>query len=73
MSAGDILSACSVELGILVTVENHLFRELVHNLFVLRNTHGWGYTPTQGTQKVQTNERYETEKVLTFAIIAKKK
>ena len=39
--AGDILSACPIEIGILVTVENHLFIVLVYSPFVLRNTHGW--------------------------------
>lgn len=60
-----------MELGILVTMENHLFDELVHNLFVLRNTHGWRHLPIQRTQKIQTNERYEFGKVLSFVIIEK--
>lgn len=40
-ASGWSFNACPREFSILVTVENHLFDELVHNLFVVRTKHGW--------------------------------
>lgn len=41
VSKGDFLNALPVELSISGTVANHLFDELVHNLFIARSKHGW--------------------------------